>query len=172
MFTHITKLLIMSIANCKKLTFKRQPIKPKESAIGKVFMQLFNYANAGGRIPKNTILVKNTNERKITSNKNNRLTTYKGKQIAQRTLDMLYMRSLAQQGMMAGLFDYTFKYQVEHAGKKFACVAEIELKRGQTEKLSASQVIYKQKLDNIECPNITTHDPEVALKFLIDLCKN
>ena len=49
----------MSIANYKKLTFKRQ-IKPKESAIGKVFMQLFNYANAGGRIPKNTILVKNT----------------------------------------------------------------------------------------------------------------
>jgi hypothetical protein len=81
------------------------------------------------------------------------------------------MRSLAQQGMMAGLFDYTFKYQVEHAGKRFACVAEIELKRDKTEKLSASQAIYKQKLDNIGCPNIMTHDPEVALKFLIDLCK-
>jgi hypothetical protein len=161
----------MIIANCKKLTIKRQGIKTKESVIGKIFVQLFNYGVAKGKIPKESILVKNTNEHKITSHKNNRLINYKGKQIAQRTLDMLYMRSLAQQGMMAGLFDYTFKYQVEHAGKRFACVAEIELKRDKTEKLSASQAIYKQKLDNIGCPNIMTHDPEVALKFLIDLCK-
>jgi hypothetical protein len=161
----------MIIANCKKLTIKRQGIKTKESVIGKIFVQLFNYGVAKGKIPKESILVKNTNEHKITSHKNNRLINYKGKQIAQRTLDMLYMRSLAQQGMMAGLFDYTFKYQVEHAGKKFACVAEIELKRDKTEKLSTTQAIYKQKLDNIGCPNITTHDPEVAFQFLVNLCK-
>jgi hypothetical protein len=162
----------MLVVNCKKLTVKRQVIKPKESSIGKIFIQLFNYGVAKGKIPKDSILIKNTNEHKITSHKNNRLINYKGKLIAQRTLDMLYMRSLAQQGMMAGLFDYTFKYQVEHVGKKFACVAEIELKRDNTEKLSPSQVMYKQKLDNIGCPNIMTHDPEVALKFLIDLCKS
>jgi hypothetical protein len=144
--------------------------KIKESAIGKVFMQLFNYAIAGNKIPKESILIKNTNERNITSNKNNRLIRYKGKLMSQRTLDMMYIRSLTQQGMMAGLFDYTFKYVREHEGKKFCCVAEIELKRDKTEKLSASQVLYKQKLDMIGCPNIVTHDPEVALNFLIDLC--
>lgn len=156
---------------CKKLTSKRQVPKIKESAIGKVFMQLFYYAIAGNKIPRESILIKNTNERNITSHKNNHLTRYKGKLISQRTLDMLYIRSLTQQGMMAGLFDYTFKYVREHEGKKFCCVAEIELKRDKTEKLSASQVIYKEKLDMIGCPNIVTHDPEVALNFLIDLCK-
>lgn len=161
----------MIMKDCKKLAPKRQLIKAKESAIGKIFMQLFNYAIAGGKIPKNSILIKNTNERKMTSNKNNRLINYKGKLVAQRTLDMLYMRSLVQQGMMSGLFDYTFKYEIEHADKKFCCVAEIELKRDKTEKLSISQILYKQKLDAIGCPNIMTHDPEVALKFLVDLCK-
>jgi hypothetical protein len=32
----------MIIANCKKLTIKRQGIKTKESVIGKIFVQLFN----------------------------------------------------------------------------------------------------------------------------------
>ncbi len=161
----------MSPKNCRKLIAKRQPIKPKESVIGKIFMQLFNYAIAANKLPRNSILIKNTNERKITSNKNNRLTTYKGKLIAQRTLDMLYMRSLVQQGMMSGLYDYTFKYEIEHDGRKFCCVAEIELKRDGKEKLSPTQVIYKQKLDDIGCPSIMTHDPEVAIEFLINLCK-
>ncbi len=161
----------MLLKKCKKLTIKRQVIKPKESAIGKVFMQLFNYAQAAGKIPRDAILVKNTNERKITSNKNNRLTSYKGKMIAQRTLDMLYMRSLAQQGMMAGLFDYTFKYSYSINGIKLCCVAEVELKRDASEKLSPSQIIYKQKIDEIHSPNIVTHDPEVALDFLIKVVK-
>jgi len=161
----------MFVMKCKKLTSKRQVPKIKESAIGKVFVQLFNYAIIGNRIPRGSILIKNTNERNITSQKNNRLTRYKGNLISQRTLDMIYIRSLTQQGMVAGLFDYTFKYVREHEGKKFCCVAEIELKRDKTGKLSASQVIYKERLDIIGCPNIVTHDPEVALNFLIDLCK-
>lgn len=131
-------------------------------------MQLVNHA-IGSRLPKNCILFKNVNERKISSKDS--LVNYKGRKVSGRVLDFAYICNLKAQGMQAGLFDYTFMYEVEHAGKRFCSVAMIELKRDAREKLLPTQITFKQKLDELGVPNLTTHDPEVGLAFLISLCK-
>ena len=154
----------------KEPKIKAKAPNPKESQLGKALMQLFAYAQAGGRIPREAILVKNVNERKSTPTKEkDDKVVWKDRIYSKRVLDHLYVKGLIAQGMILGLYDYTFKYPVEVNGQKFSCFAEIELKRDATESLSYDQEVYRQRLDKLGTPNMFTHDPEVALEFMVRL---
>ena len=170
MLSLIQKSIKRAMKTTKKTAKLPKALLPKEKQLGKALMELFNYAQAGGRIPKDAVLVKNVNERKTTPTKEKKeKVLWKGKYYTKELLDHLYMKGLIAQGMILGLFDYSFMYPVEINSAKLCCVAQIELKRSAKEELSVDQVGYKLRLDEMGCPNIVTHDPERALEFMIKL---